>query len=875
MLFSDIEGSSSLLRRLDDRYGEALSAQRELLRAGISAHDGVEMGTEGDSFYVVFESAADAVGCCVAAQRALADHDWPGGVAVRVRMGLHSGEPVRHEGAYVGLDVNRAARIAATAHGGQIVLSEATRVLVQPRLAADLSVRDLGFHRLKDIEAPEHLYQLVVAGLQREFPPLRSLGAETSLPTPMTPLIGREGDLEQLSARLAGPGVRLVTLTGAGGVGKTRLALAAASALARAFPHGIFFVALAAVRDGDVMWKTLARDLDVDGDSSEAVIEHLRGRHALLVLDNLEQLHGAAEVVARLLAAAPHLVVLATSRGPLHIQGEHEVPVSPLSTPQASRLEDVAGSAAVQLFVQQARLVRPTFALDSTNAGDVAAICRRLDGLPLAIELAASRVKLLAPKALLARLGHSLALGTVEVGRPSRHQTLRATIAWSYELLSEQCAAVLRRAGVFAGGFDLEALESVSSAGDGPTRAADPLGLVDELLDVGLVAVSEGAGGEPRFRIPEVIREFALEQLVEAGELDGVRRAHARYYGDYAERLGTQLQGPGELEALDQLETEHDNLRGALAWSLDRGAAPQPDDDERAVNGLRLVAALAYFWYEHGHAVEGRRWLQQAMDVASATGGAPLAKVAHGLGILLDQLDEPEAARQLFERGLAIWGELGERGEEAKELNSLGIVHRHLGEMDAARSHFERSIAISRQLATPRLAAALLNLGGLESAMGNFDRAAAAMREALTLDELHGDGFGVALDRHALALLSLRAGEPSEALEHLLTNVGYVASSGNAHMLANTLELFAGVLATLGEALPAARLAGAAQAIRASSGIPSPESELRMLDTYLDPARATVTPENWAAAVDAGRALGQNEAAALLVSLATERGVCH
>ena len=431
MLFTDIEGSTALLSRLGDRYGEALSAHHALLRAAIAAWHGHEMRTEGDSFFVVFESAGDAVRCCLAAQRALAGHDWPGGVAMRVRMGLHSAEPTRHEGEYIGLDVHRAARLAAAAHGGQVVLSEPTRLLATPRLPAGVSVRDLGYHRLKDISAPERIYQLAGPGLQEQFPPLKSLGAQTSLPVPMTRLVGRDGDLERLCAAIARPEVRLVTLTGTGGVGKTRLALAATAALGEAFPHGLFFVALATVRDTEVMWKTLADGLNVnaEGKPADAVTAYLAERRALLVLDNLEQLDGAAGVVAALLAAVPGLVVLATSRRPLHVLGEREFPVPALEVPRDADVETVAACGAVQLFVQQADMVRPGFAITEDNAADVAAICRRLDGLPLALELAASRAKLLAPRALLARLGHSLGLAAADAAAvapadPAEHRGL-------------------------------------------------------------------------------------------------------------------------------------------------------------------------------------------------------------------------------------------------------------------------------------------------------------------------------------------------------------------------------------------------------------------------------------------------------------------
>jgi class 3 adenylate cyclase len=339
LLFTNIEGSTALLGRLGERYGEALSAQRALMRAAVSASGGWEMEAAGDSFFVVFESAGDAVGCCVVAQRALAGHDWPGGEAVRVRMGLHSGEPAVQEDRYVGLDVYRARRIAAAAHGGQVVLSDVTRQLVESQLAGDVWVRDLGWHRLEDIEAPERIYQLVTAGLPDLFPPLRSLGAPSRLPVPLTALVGRDGELGQVCAALAGPGVRLVTLTGTGGVGKTRLALAAAASLDQAFPHGVFFAALAAVRDAGVMWQVIADGLDVAGDGppAGAVTGYLGDRRTLLVLDSLEQLHGAADVVAGLLAAAPDLVVLATSRRLLHLPGEQELPGMTASSGRAGR----------------------------------------------------------------------------------------------------------------------------------------------------------------------------------------------------------------------------------------------------------------------------------------------------------------------------------------------------------------------------------------------------------------------------------------------------------------------------------------------------------------------------------------------------------
>jgi predicted ATPase/class 3 adenylate cyclase len=873
LLFSNIEGSTALLGRLGERYGEALSAQRALMRAAVSASSGREMEAVGDSFFVVFESAGDAVRCCVAAQRALAGHDWPGGEAVRVRMGLHSGEPARQEDRYAGLAVHRARRIAAAAHGGQVVLSDVTRQLVESQLVADVSVRDLGWHRLEDIEAPEHIYQLVTAGLPDRFPPLRSLGAPSRLPVPQTALVGRDGDLEQVAAALTGPGARLVTLTGTGGVGKTRLALAAAAPLDQEFPHGMFFISLAAVRDAGVMWQAIADGLDVagDGPAEGAVTGYLAGRRALLVLDNLEQLHGAAEVVAGLLAVAPDLVVMATSRRPLHLPAERELPVPPLQLPREAGAEQVAASGAVRLFVQQGAMVRPGFTVTESNAADIAAICGRLDGLPLAIELAAARIRLLAPRALLARLGRSLDLAAPDTGQPSRQQTLRGTIAWSYDLLTPDLAGAFHRAGVFAGGYDLDALAAV--AGPGPGAGSDPLQVAAGLLDVSLVTVTDGPDGEPRVGMLETIREYALERLEQAGDLDDTRRRHAEYYADLAERASEQLRrsGSAELVALDQLEAEHDNLRAALAWALETpatGAAPA--DRERVGLGLRLVHALALFWYRHGYATEGRRWLQRAIDLTAEDGGAPLARLAHWLGVLLQQQGELQAALPLQERSLAIWRDLGDRDEQARELNSTGITHRLLGDVDAARCLLEESAAISREIGSDfRLAAALTNLGQAESYAGNYDRATQVLQEALAIDRKQGDMLGVALDQQSLAGVSLRAGRARETRELLSAMAGYVVSSGDSELLATTLELSAANAAQFGENLRAARLAGASETIRQKTGIPVKDPEV--LDEFLAPARAAIAPEEWDAALAAGRALTRQQASTLLASASPSR----
>jgi len=869
LLFSDIEGSTALLAQLGDQYAQALSAQRVLLRDAFRL-GGRELGTEGDSFYVVFKSAIDAVNSCVAAQRAVASYVWPGGAAVRVRMGLHSGEPTRHEEAYVGMDVHRAARIASTAHGGQVVISDTTRQLVESQLPDDVTLRDLGWHRLKDISDAEHIFQLDVAGLPDRFPALKSLGARTSLPIPPATLVGRHDELELLAATVVEPDVRLVTILGPGGVGKTRLALAGAAQLSESFQHGVYYLTMAALFDAQAMWGAIAEALGVseDGPAVSVVTAYLKDRRTLLVLDNLEQLAGAADVVASLLEGASRLVVLVTSRSPLHLPGERELPLAPLDVPANTDVHAVVSSGAAQLFVQQAQMVKPGFAISPDNAADIAAICGHLDGLPLALELTASRIKLLAPKALLSNLGKVLDFTSGGAGRSSRQQNLRTTIKWSCDLLRLEVATMLYRVGIFSGGCNLEALAAVASNGEEPLSLSEALELIGELQDASLVTIDEGSDGEPRVSVLETIREYSMESLEVSGELDVAQRLHGTYFAGFAEESAERLSGAHRLAVLDRLESEHDNMRAALRWSFPEFAAPS-DDVERKVSGLRLVRALAQFWYEHGHASEGRSWLERALATTPDDAGEPLAHVAHWLGVLLQQQGENDAALALFERSLSIWNALGDRRQTARELNSLGITNRHLGHLDTARVLIEESISISRELDDgARLAAALTSLSHVETGAGNLDRADSALREALDIDQRLGDELGVTIDLQSLAVTSLCAGRSVEANELLLSTVPYVVASGHLEFLATTVELSAAIAASLGETLRAARLWGASEGIRVELSMPIAQPDDDILERFMGPARATVDKFEWDVAQQAGRNLTNQEAVDLMTASA-------
>ena len=677
-LFTDVEGSTRLLQELGDRYGDALAEHRRVLREAFDRHGGVEVDTQGDAFFVAFAKASDALAAAAEGCDAL-------GGPIRVRMGLHTGEPLVTAEGYVGIDVHRAARIAAAGHGGQILVSQSTRDLA----GAD-SLRDLGEHRLKDLTAPERIYQLG----DRDFPPLKSLNA-TNLPVAANALVGRERELADLT-RMLRDGTRLLTLTGAGGSGKTRLGLQVAAELVEDFAGGVFFVPLAEVSDPGLVEGTVARTIGV------RVPSDLRDREALVVVDNFEHVLAAAPAISELLGVASRARVLVTSRAPLRLDAEQEYPIEPL--PPAD---------AVELLTQRARAVRSTF--EPTPAA--AEICARLDGLPLALELAASRLRSIDSDALLARLDARLPLLTS--GRrdaPARQRTLRATIEWSYELLPDALRAVFARLALFAGTFALESAEAVANA---------TLDDLDTFVETSLLKPV----GNARFLMLETIREYAAERLAESPDFGALARRHAEHYLDVARSTNLNEEAQGRRPQHELAVAELPNFRKALEWAAEGG------DPEL---GLRLMLALEQFWVAQDP-FEGRLWLERLLPRADDVAVSLRARSLLEYGGLVFIVGEFARGTEINEESLALFRGVADERGAAEALSRLIYSALVEGDLSKARAVAEESLELHRRFENARGEAITLgSLADVEWRSGNHDLALQLAQESVELVEAVG-----------------------------------------------------------------------------------------------------------------------------------------
>jgi predicted ATPase/class 3 adenylate cyclase len=867
-LFTDIEGSTQRWERYPQAMHDALARHDALLHAAIAAHHGRVVKTTGDGVLAVFTSALQAMAAVLDAQRALTITAWGEVGAVRVRMALHTGEATERDGDYYAPALNRAARLLASGHGGQILLSRPTYDLVRDQLPPEAVIQDMGEHRLKDLGRPEHIFQLSAPGLENTFPALTTLQRRLhNLPVQATPLLGREEEVARLSVVLRQPETRLVTLTGPGGTGKTRLALQVAAELLEEYDDGVYFVPLAPVSDPGLVLNAMAQVLAVRELGSEPLERSLAGflreKRLLLVLDNYEQVVVAAPLVGRLLAEAPGLRVLATSRVLLHVYGEQQYAVPPLALPptgpgQQYDVASLSQYAAVALFIQRARLVKPDFAVSNETAPAVAGICVRLDGLPLAIELAAAQVKLLPPALLLARLSSRLAILTGGArDLPSRQQTLRGAIDWSYNLLALPEQALFARLSVFVGGWTLEAAEAVC-AGNEDLAPLEGLG---SLVDKSLVRQSEDQHGEPRFEILETIQEYAAERLTDVGDASAMRDRHLAYYLALAEEAAPRLSGPEQGPWLGRLELEHDNLRAALGWSL-RG-------DDAVNSGLRLAVALWRFWETHGHLSVGRRWLEEAL-AASESRGAPAvlrARALNGVGNLAFREGDYAQARAWYEESLATRRALGDTHSIANSLNNLGNLATNQGEYARAGTLHEESLAIRRGLGDKQgIADSLKNLGIAARRQGDHARAGIQHQESLTLYSALGNEKGIADALYNLGLIASDQGGYARAVVLYEESLAFFRALGHTQGIASILDRVALLAQAQGQPRRATRLWGAADLLYQTIGAPREPIDQAEYEQALAQARTLLGEQAFAAAQFEGQALSLEQAITLVLA---------
>jgi predicted ATPase/class 3 adenylate cyclase len=950
-LFTDIEGSTRLWEQHPQAMSAALARHDTLLREAIAAHAGTIFKTVGDAVCAAFPTAPDALAAALDAQQALQAATWVETGSLPVRMALHTGNPETRGDDYVGPPLNRVARLLASGHGGQVLLSAATWELVRDQLPAGASLRDLGEHRLKDLAHPEQIFQVAAPGLPGEFPPLKTLDAyPTNLPLQPTALIGREREVETICDLLRQPEARLLTLTGPGGIGKTRLALQAATELLDSLKDGVWFVGLAPISDPDLVPTAIAQVLGIRESGNRTMLDmlkaYLRAKELLLLLDNFEQVGAAASVVADLLAAAPRLKVLVSSREVLHLYGEREYAVPPLALPERTPLpsvERLTQNEAVRLFIERAQAVKADFTLTNDNAPAIAEVCHRLDGLPLAIELAAARSKILSPQAILARLDRRLQMLTGGArNQPARQQTLRGAIDWSYNLLDAGEQELFARLGVFVGGCTVEAAEQVCAAG-GDLLLDVFEGLVS-LVDKSLLRQVEGTDGEPRFVMLETIREYALERLEQSGEVAAIGRQHATYCLTLAEHSQVELAGTEQEAWLLRLEAEYDNLRAALAWALGGGDAEV---------GIRLVLALAGpswgagrvwlgFWALRSYSGESQKWLEQvgrssaaepsvqawallgagrfaeeqgqlaratALDEealvrfreqgdqlgitralaalgenawnlgeyarASALLTENLARARelgdregvaatlHSLGNVVREQGDSVRAIALFEESLAIWREFGDNIGTFRVVNGLGDVYFNMGNYARAAAQYQEALTLCRAGGDEdSIPVVLCNLGRVAHAQGNDVRARALLEESLAFLRAHTSHWGLFWTLSELGNVAHAQGDDAEARELMRESLRVHQQVGTKWNMAQSLERFAGLAVAQGRPERAARLFGAAEALRIALGAPLPPGERADYERDVAAARAQLDEATLAAAWAEGRAMSLEQSIA-------------
>ena len=851
-LFTDIEGSSLLWERDPERMPQALALHDALVRAKVVENRGRVVKMLGDGVHAVFDDPRDAVDAAVKMLQALADPASTNGISFRVRCGMHAGIEEHRDNDFFGRAVNRAARIMAVAHGGQILLSQTVASLIGERLPEGVTLRDLGSMRLRDLASPERVCQVLHPRLQAEFPALRTLeSTPNNLPQQLTSFIGREREQVDVAALLAiSP---LLTLVGAGGIGKTRLSLQVAADVMDEFPDGVWLVELAALADPGLVPQAVASALGVREEAGhpvqEALVSFVKDRRLLVILDNCEHLvQACAELAKQLLQSGSRMKILASSREPLRVAGESTYPVPALAFPGMSRMitpTALAEYEAVRLFIDRAVAAQSTFRVTEQNATALAGICHQLDGIPLAIELAAARTRVLSVENIAARLDDRFRLlkGGDKTALP-RQQTLRALIDWSFDLLTEPERRLLRRLAVFSGGFTLEAVEAVGS-GDDPDQGSG-LDALTQLIEKSLVALDAESG---RYRLLETVRQYAQERLAESGEADATRDRHLAFFAALAEQARPGLVGPQQSQWLARLDAERENLLAANAW-CDRAQGG-------AETGLRLLDSVKNYLFNRGLLALGRRFTIAAL----ARPGAQPRNVARCRGLFdagqfCNAMGKYAEAQRLLEESLDIAREIGDKERIAMTLQPLGEAAVGQGNLAAAGKFGEEAVTLARELPDRRnLAAALNALAQFHRLTGNADAAEPLYEQAVVLVRELGDRESVAIGLLNLAMVALGRGAGDRAWPMLREAATIALETGSKPVGQSVLEVSAGLAADAGDAARAARFYGAAETHAQETGSHRDPADDAFLAPFIAAARAELGAAAYVAAEAAGRAV--------------------
>jgi predicted ATPase/class 3 adenylate cyclase len=813
-LFTDIEGSTRLWEQEPERMREALARHDAIARAAVESHRGTLVKTTGDGIHAAFEDPCDALAAALAIQQGLAEPQATAGLPLRVRGGLHTGVVERRDRDFFGTSVNRAARIMAIAHGGQTLVSHALADLVRGRLPADVSLRDLGSVRLRDLSGSERVFQLVHPALRSDFPALRSLEATpNNLPQQLTTFVGRERELVEVRKLLHT--ARLLTLFGTGGLGKTRLALQVAAAAIVDYPDGVWFVDLATIADARLVPQVVASVLGVKEEAGRPVVEALlrfaADRELLLILDNCEHVvDAAAQLAMQLLQAGAKIKVLATSREALRVRGESIYPVPALAVPEADELVDASADyAAVRLFVDRAVAAQPAFSLTERNAAQVVEICRRLDGIPLAIELAAARLRSLSVDSIASRLSDVFRLlaGGDRVALP-RQQTLRALIDWSYDLLSPDELALFRRLAAFAGGWTLETAEEVCAGGDVAPESV--LDLLTSLVDKSLVAVDIESG---RYRLLDTVRQYAQEKLEQSGDDAQTRERHLAWFIAFAEKGRAELVGRDQVQWLQRLDVESKNLLGAYAW-----CAGRPDGGRQS---LQMATAMKQYFHRRGLLALGHGLMTDALAHPGAQArDAERSRALFADGQLCMAMGQHDKARSQLEESLAIAREIDDRQRIAAVMQPLGLTLSALGDLAGARECYDSAIELALQIGNRReTAAALNNRAQLHQLEGELDQARPLLGQVLAIMREIEDHENIGIALLNLAMVDIETGHLDRACNEVAEALDIAERTRSLAVGQSVVEIAAGLAAAAGDAATTAKLFGAAEGQNARTGM--------------------------------------------------------